>query len=1402
LFSANGILSVSATGDTLYLANGAHLIIPGISAANTSGGSGQYPVGSVFCNGPTAIVDVTNPATGKIWMDRNLGASQAATSSTDANAYGDLYQWGRRSDGHQCRNSATTTTLSSTDQPANGDFIIGAFDWRSPQNDNLWQGVNGVNNPCPSGYRLPTYAELDAERASWSSNNSAGAFASPLKLPVAGVRSNSYGSLDDVGSNGDYWSSAVNGTIAYNLYFGSSDASMYNYYRAFGLSVRCLKYNTASPQGSINSIDCGNATNSGTLILGTEASGVSSSVPYTGGNGGTYNAQIITSTGVTGLTATLTAGTFANGSGSLTYTITGTPASSGTAGFALSIGGQTCTLSLTVNAGGSGQYPVGSVFCNGPTAIVDVTNPATGKIWMDRNLGASQVATSSTDANAYGDLYQWGRRSDGHQCRNSATTTTLSSTDQPSHGNFILAPNSPFDWRSPGNNNLWQGVNGVNNPCPGGYRLPTNAELDAERVSWSSNNSAGAFASPLKLPVAGYRDLSAGSLYNVGSLGHYWSSTVNGSYASNLDFLSSNAYMIDLNLRAYGVSVRCLKDNTASPQGSINSIDCGNATNNGTLTSGTVASGVSSSVPYTGGNGGTHNGQTVTSTGVTGLTATLPAGTFASGSDSLTYTISGTPASSGTASFAVSIGGQSCTLSRTVALPVGSITALNCGSASNNGTLTTGTAASGVSSSVPYTGGNGGTYSAQSVSSTGVTGLTATIPAGTFASGSGSITYTITGTPASSGTASFAVSIGGQSCTLSRTVALPVGSITALNCGSASNNGTLTTGTAASGVSSSIPYTGGNGGTYSAQSVSSTGVTGLTATIPAGTFASGSGSITYTITGTPASSGTASFALSIGGQICSLPLTVYGIQPVYPVGSVFCNGVPTIVNDVTNPTTGRIWMDRNLGASQAATSSTDANAYGDLYQWGRRSDGHQCRNSATTSTLSSSDQPAHGSFILAPNPPFDWRSPLNDNLWQGVNGVNNPCPNGYRLPTFAELDAERVNWSSNTSAGAFASPLKLPVAGSRLGSNGSLHNVGSGGYYWSSTVTGTDAYRLFFYSSNANMFFNGGRAPGFSVRCLKVNTSSPQGSINSIDCGSASNSGTLTSDTAASGVSSSVPYTGGNGGTHNGQTVTSTGVTGLTATLPAGTFANGSGSLTYTISGTPASSGTASFALSIGGQTCTLSLTVNAGGSGQYPVGSVFCNGPTAVVDVTNPATGKIWMDRNLGALQSPSSITDTMSQGDFYQWGRGVDGHQCRNSSTIGSPSSSDFPGHSFFILSPNNLMDWRTSQNNNLWQGLNGINNPCPNGYRLPTTFELESERMSWTQNNNTGAHSSPLKLTPVRARWINGLLFTTFQEGYYWSSTIIGANAGYLFFSMSAGLISQWPRGGGMSIRCIKN
>ncbi|MCM0041958.1 MAG: hypothetical protein NBV61_04245 [Algoriphagus sp.] len=253
-----------------------------------------------------------------------------------------------------------------------------------------------------------------------------------------------------------------------------------------------------------------------------------------------------------------------DGGGAITgYTVTSSPGNitATGAGSPLVVTGLTnlTSYTFTVVATNATGNSVASAASAAVTIIGVVTNASTGKIWMDRNLGATQVATSSTDALAYGDLYQWGRGADGHQVRTSPTTTTVSSSDQPGNGNFIISsPN--YDWRSPRNDNLWQGLNGVNNPCPSGYRLPTATEWDAERISWSSNKAAGAFASPLKLPLGGYRNYLSGSSLFVGSEAYYWSSTVNGSDSRSLYITSSNAIIENNDRRAYGNSVRCIKN--------------------------------------------------------------------------------------------------------------------------------------------------------------------------------------------------------------------------------------------------------------------------------------------------------------------------------------------------------------------------------------------------------------------------------------------------------------------------------------------------------------------------------------------------------------------------------------------------------------------------------------------------------------------------------------------------------------------------------------------------------------------------------------------------------------------------------------------------------------------------
>lgn len=100
------------------------------------------------------------------------------------------------------------------------------------------------------------------------------------------------------------------------------------------------------------------------------------------------------------------------------------------------------------------------------------------------------------------------------------------------------------------------------------------------------------------------------------------------------------------------------------------------------------------------------------------------------------------------------------------------------------------------------------------------------------------------------------------------------GTITALDCTGVIKIGTLNNAIAASAVSADLSYTGGNGGTFAGQTVTSSGVGGLTATLLAGNLAAGAGTITYVISGTPATAGTASFALTIAGQNCTLNLTV------------------------------------------------------------------------------------------------------------------------------------------------------------------------------------------------------------------------------------------------------------------------------------------------------------------------------------------------------------------------------------------------------------------------------------------------------------------------------------------------------------------------------------------------
>lgn len=138
--------------------------------------------------------------------------------------------------------------------------------------------------------------------------------------------------------------------------------------------------------------------------------------------------------------------------------------------------------------------------------------------------------------------------------------------------------------------------------------------------------------------------------------------------------------------------------------------------------------------------------------------------------------------------------------------------------------------------------------------------------------------------------------------------------------------------------------------------------------------------------------------------------------------------------DVYNPTTGKTWMDRNIGALWRAIGSADQVAYGDKFTF---------------------------------------------------NEAQTACPVGYRLPTVSELHAERQSWYNYDPDGAFNSPLKLPAAGYQEGQGNATFKFGTGGLYWSSTVTRSIyAYTLLF-GYVASRYGETYQTYKLSVRCIK-----------------------------------------------------------------------------------------------------------------------------------------------------------------------------------------------------------------------------------------------------------------------------------------------------------------------------
>lgn len=232
--------------------------------------------------------------------------------------------------------------------------------------------------------------------------------------------------------------SPATGLLVYNSGTGGLVYNGYVFWN--GTEWRTFSNSSLAP-GIVGNITCNGITLSpGTYTAGTPYTGTMN-VPYTGGNGGIHAAQAIGP--VHGLTATLSSGNFNSGSGTLSYTVSGTPTvtSPVTTTFFLNVGGKTCNA---VIGSGDGMAPGDMVFYKAGfssnvsgwmSAFVPDLPVIGGKLRLD-----AWFNSASNSGN--GSVTMWPRLVNISSSPVKLWFSALSNVDRFNASNYLLAPST------------------------------------------------------------------------------------------------------------------------------------------------------------------------------------------------------------------------------------------------------------------------------------------------------------------------------------------------------------------------------------------------------------------------------------------------------------------------------------------------------------------------------------------------------------------------------------------------------------------------------------------------------------------------------------------------------------------------------------------------------------------------------------------------------------------------------------------------------------------------------------------------------------------------------------------------------------------------------------------------